>query len=137
MNFTWFASAYDNDDVPYRIATLVQITGALIVAAGVPRGFTDQNFNVIFIGYLVMRSGLVSMWIRAAINDPTCRATNLRYAIGISVSMVGWGAMFINNYWPIWGFLLMAIVELSIPAWAEYKKRRLGIPDILRSAMDC
>ena len=37
MNFTWFASAYDTDDVPYRLTTLVQIAGALILAAGVPR----------------------------------------------------------------------------------------------------
>ena len=29
MNFTWFASAYDCDDLPYRLATLVQIAGAL------------------------------------------------------------------------------------------------------------
>src|SRR5687767_7929161 len=34
MNFTWFASAYDTDDVPYRLLTLVQITGALFMAAG-------------------------------------------------------------------------------------------------------
>ena len=28
MNFTWFSSAYDNDDVVYRLLTrLVQITG--------------------------------------------------------------------------------------------------------------
>ncbi len=33
VNFTWFASAYDNDDVAYRITTLIQITGALILAA--------------------------------------------------------------------------------------------------------
>ncbi len=122
MNFTWFASAYDNDDVPYRIATFVQITGALILAAGVQRGFAEQNFNVIFIGYLVMRSGLVSMWIRAAIHDPDRRSTNLRYAIGISVAMVGWGIMFITNYWPVWGFATMALIELAVPTWAEYMK---------------
>src|SRR5688572_5008916 len=39
MNFSWFASAYDTDDVPYRLVTLVQIAGALILAAGVPRAF--------------------------------------------------------------------------------------------------
>lgn len=33
MNFTWFASAYDPDDVPYRLTVLVQITGALVIAA--------------------------------------------------------------------------------------------------------
>jgi len=34
MNFTWFASAYDTDDVPYRLLTLLQIVGVLILAAG-------------------------------------------------------------------------------------------------------
>src|ERR1700742_3214804 len=38
MNFTWFASAYDTDDVPYRLLTLVQMTGVLNLAAGVPSG---------------------------------------------------------------------------------------------------
>ena len=36
MNFTWFASAYDTDDVPYRLLTFVQIAGVLVLAAGVP-----------------------------------------------------------------------------------------------------
>jgi low temperature requirement protein LtrA len=40
MNFTWFASAYDTDDIPYRLTTLVQIAGALILAAGVPVPWT-------------------------------------------------------------------------------------------------
>ena len=35
MNFTWFASAYDSDDVLYRLLVLVQLTGALILAAGI------------------------------------------------------------------------------------------------------
>jgi low temperature requirement protein LtrA len=39
MNFTWFASAYDCNDVPYRVATFVQLAGALILAAGVPQAF--------------------------------------------------------------------------------------------------
>ncbi|GAA3223385.1 hypothetical protein GCM10020216_036220 [Nonomuraea helvata] len=36
MNFTWFASSYDTDDVPYRLLTMVQMAGVLILAAGVP-----------------------------------------------------------------------------------------------------
>src|SRR5688572_12628855 len=39
MNFTWFASAYDCDDVAYRCAVFVQITGALVMAAGIPAMF--------------------------------------------------------------------------------------------------
>lgn len=129
MNFTWFASAYDNDDVLYRIATFVQIIGALILAAGVQRGFTDQNFNIIFIGYLVMRLGLASLWIRAALNDSDRRTTNVRYAIGISGAMVGWGIMFITSYWPVWGFAAMALVELTVPVWAESASKTPWHPD--------
>jgi low temperature requirement protein LtrA len=33
MNFTWFASAYDSDDVLYRLSMLVAMVGALILAA--------------------------------------------------------------------------------------------------------
>ena len=43
MNFTWFASAYDTDDVAYRLTTLVQITGALVFAAGVPERSTTET----------------------------------------------------------------------------------------------
>src|SRR5688572_6852088 len=39
MNFSWFATAYDTDDVPYRIAVFVQLAGAVIMAAGIARAF--------------------------------------------------------------------------------------------------
>ena len=39
MNFTWFASAYDTDDVPYRLLTLVQMAGVLVFAAGIHDAF--------------------------------------------------------------------------------------------------
>lgn len=120
MNFTWFASAYDNDDVPYRIAALVQIVGALILAAGVQRGFEQQNFDVIFLGYAVMRAGLVALWIRAALNDPARKTAAMRYAVGLTAVMFGWAVMLITNYWPLWGWWLMAFIELAVPVWAEY-----------------
>src|SRR4029450_300437 len=56
MNFTWFASAYDSDDVIYRIAVLIQITGALILAAGIPELFETRQINIATLGgYVVMR----------------------------------------------------------------------------------
>jgi low temperature requirement protein LtrA len=36
MNFTWFASSYDTDDVVYRLLTMLQMAGVLVLAAGVP-----------------------------------------------------------------------------------------------------
>src|SRR5688572_5001703 len=55
LNFTWFASAYDCDDVPYRLATFIQITGALIIAAGVPQAFEHADYGIVVVGYVVMR----------------------------------------------------------------------------------
>ena len=69
MNFTWFASAYDTDDVPYRIATFVQIAGALILAAGVPRAFADGDYRITVTGYVVMRVALGGQWLRAAASN--------------------------------------------------------------------
>ncbi len=60
MNFTWFASAYDTDDVAYRIAVLVQVTGVLILAAGIPGALAHWDFDLMVVGYVVMRLAMVS-----------------------------------------------------------------------------
>jgi low temperature requirement protein LtrA len=115
MNFTWFASAYDTDDGVYRVTTLVQITGVLILAAGVPRAF-EGDWRIGIAGYVVMRLAMVSQWLRAAKADPERRRTALRYAAAISIVQVGW------VLWPIlplWLFVPLGLVELLIPVWAE------------------
>ena len=45
VNFTWFASAYDVDDLLYRLLTFVQIIGVLILAAGVDSAFTRRQLH--------------------------------------------------------------------------------------------
>jgi low temperature requirement protein LtrA len=120
MNFSWFASAYDTDDVLYRLAVFVQITGALIFAAGVTHLFETGNAAVAVLGYVVMRLAMVVQWLRAAANDPPRRASCLRYAIGIAIVQVGW---IVRLAAPadarIPTFLLLAAAELAVPAWAE------------------
>ena len=37
--------AYDNDDVPYRIVVFVQMTGALVFAAGIERAFAERDIQ--------------------------------------------------------------------------------------------
>ncbi|MFI1397485.1 low temperature requirement protein A [Streptomyces sp. NPDC020681] len=121
MNFTWFASAYDTDDVPYRVVTLIQIAGVLILAAGVPRAFQDHDFGVVFLGYFVMRVALVTQWLRAARSTQGAeRATALRYAAGVAICQVGWlGLLFLPEDVRPWVFLVMAIAEMAVPLIAE------------------
>jgi len=122
MNFTWFASAYDTDDVPYRALVLVQMAGVLILAAGVPAAFSgvDGGYTAVTVGYLVMRVGLVALWLRAGIQHPEGRATAFRYAAAISVVQVLWVArLALPDGGPWWVFVLIALADLSVPLWAE------------------
>jgi len=119
MNFSWHASAYDNDDGVWRLATMLQIAGCLVIAAGIPRAFELRQFDVAFFGYLIMRAGLVFLWLRAASACPATRKACLRFAIGIAVAMCGWSVMLITHEWPLWAWWVMALVELAVPVWAE------------------
>jgi low temperature requirement protein LtrA len=121
MNFTWFASAYDTDDVPYRVTALVQIAGVLVLAAGVPRGLEGRDFGVITLGYGVMRVGLIIQWLRAWRSDPRRRRTTMRFAVGVGVCYAGWVALLlIPPEWRLVGWGVMVAAELMVPIWAEH-----------------
>jgi low temperature requirement protein LtrA len=120
MNFTWFASAYATEDAPYRLMVLVQIAGALILAAGIPRAFERVDFGVVTLGYTILRVGLIANWLRAARSDPPRRQTTLRYALGLTVCQSGWLLLLTlpQERW-ILGWLVLAPAELLVPIWAE------------------
>jgi low temperature requirement protein LtrA len=129
MNFTWFASSYDTDDVSYRLLTLVQMAGVLVLAAGVPSAVHGNDLLVITVGYLLMRAGLIALWLRAAIEEPADRATALRYATGLTGLMVAWllrlvvaetGALPRHALLSI--FIGLVVLELSLPLWLELKR---------------
>lgn len=122
LNFTWFASAYDNDDLIYRLLTILQILGSLVLAAGIPDMFEGRLVLGVS-GYVIMRIALVAQWLRAAYHDPVRRRTCLRFAVGIVIVQLCWIA-----WLPITAaapaligplFALFAIFELIVPLVAE------------------
>jgi low temperature requirement protein LtrA len=120
MNFSWFASAYDTDDVVYRLLTLVQIAGVLVLAAGVPAAFEHQDFTVVTIGYVMMRVPLVVQWLRAAGDDPSRRAVALRYAAGVAVVQVLWVLrLALPDTAGFAAFFVLVLADISVPIWAE------------------
>jgi low temperature requirement protein LtrA len=118
MTFTWFASAYDTDDAHYRLCTMVQMVGVLVLAAGVPKA-AQGDFGIVTFGYVVMRVGLVALWWRAAREHPERRATAMRYV---------WGILFVQALWVArlaapanWGYATWAVLmlaEIAVPMWA-------------------
>lgn len=126
MNHTWFASSFDTDDVAFRLLTLVQMGGVLVLAAGVPTALDANEYGAVTIGYLIMRVGLVAQWLRAALEDPASRRTGVRYAAGIAVAEVGWmtrlwlaGSGIASDGLLLAVFLALVAFELGVPPWAE------------------
>ena len=130
--YSWFASAYDTDDWMFRLLTMLQMVGVLILALGLPDMFKSiaegdhVDNGVMVLGYIVMRVPMLLQWLRASRQDPDRRPTHLAYMISIVVSQIGWtlilfadlsvGAMFAAAVVPL-------LVELSGPVIAE---TRLG-----------
>ncbi|HVZ07061.1 low temperature requirement protein A [Rhodopila sp.] len=130
INFSWFSSAYDTDDWTFRIVTMVQMIGVLILAIGLPRMFASIEHGdhldnaVIVLGYVVMRVAMVSQWLRAARQDPRRRRACLTYAAAISIAQIGWVAqIFLDFTVGISAVLtvILGLVEMAGPVIAERK----------------
>lgn len=123
MNYTWMASAYDNDDALFRLLTMVVMAGSLTVAAGIPAFFASNSLLMLIIGYVVMRLAVVVLWLRAAHADPARRKTARTYATGIALVQLYWIALLpfqpLPVGWLIGALVLGAVLELSVPVFAE------------------
>ena len=128
INFTWFASAYDTDDWVFRVVTMIQLLGVLILAMGIEPMFHslvegDHVDNGVMVGgYVIMRLALVFQWLRAARQDPVRRRTCLRYATYLGAVQLGWIAVLIVEADILTTFLVAAplfILEMAAPYAAE------------------
>ena len=135
INFSWFASAYDTDDWAFRLLTMVQMAGVLILALGLPEMFESVSEGdhidnrVMVAGYVVMRVAMVGQWLRVMRQDPQRRNCARIYIISLIVSQAGWIALAIADT-SVATFFLLALVpfliETSGPVLAE--TRRGGTP---------
>jgi low temperature requirement protein LtrA len=108
INYSWFASAYDTDDWVFRLATMVQMVGVIVLALGLQQAFASivqgdvLDNGVMVAGYVVMRVPMVFLWAQAARDDPLRRRAAQVYIWTISVAQVFW--------------VVLAIVDLAIEA---------------------
>ncbi|MDI5933391.1 low temperature requirement protein A [Halomonas kalidii] len=123
MNYTWFASAYDNDDTLFRLLTMLIMAGALTMAAGVSYFFKSNELALIVAGFVVMRIGMVALWLRAASDDPERRTTCLTYAVGLILAQAYWVGLLVFQPASSGAFFLLfglgVAIELTVPALAE------------------
>lgn len=111
IQFSWFASAFDTDDWPYRITVMVQMVGVVIVALGLPTAFASLHhgetldIKVTVAGYVVIRLAQLVNWLRIYVQNPEYRPLCRRYVTTLVISQV------------VWTVVAFANLELSILVW--------------------
>lgn len=129
VNFSWFSSAYDTDDWLFRVMTMTQMVGVLILAIGIPRMFSSLEVDagradtgMMVFGYVVMRVALVMQWLRAAKQNPERRRVCMTYVGVTALAQAGWCT------WTLIAmpaaasavvFLVLFVLELAGPVLAE------------------
>jgi low temperature requirement protein LtrA len=129
INYAWWASAFDTDDWYVRIMTLVQMVGVLILSLGVPRVFTsiehgELDPGIVVAGYVVMRVGMLALWLRVAVQDPAHRRTALAFTLSLFVAQLGWIALGLSHPTLVAGLLIaipLYLIETIGPIVAERK----------------
>src|SRR5258706_4589634 len=130
VNFSWFSSAYDTDDWIFRIVTMVQMIGVLILTIGLPRMYASIergehiDNSVMVLGYVVMRLALVFQWLRAATQDRAHRRACLTYATAVAIAQLGWVAQLVFSLPNAATFILsgvLLLIELLGPVLGERK----------------
>lgn len=132
INFTWFASAYDTDDWIFRVVTMVQMVGVLILAMGVEPLFHSLvegehvDNAVMVLGYVVMRVALIFQWLRVARQDPERRLVALQYAGYLAIVQLGWVAVIFIDAPVLATFLMILplfVMEMATPLIAEHRSK--------------
>lgn len=130
INYSWLASAFDNDDVFFRIATMVQMLGVLVLALGLPPLFhsVDEGVHldngIVIAGYVIMRVSTLALWLRVARHNPGLRRTALAYATLIGIAQVGWVIQIFVNPPIAVTFAIttsLTLFELATPILAEFR----------------
>lgn len=123
MNYTWFASAYDDGSTAFRVLSMVAMFGALTIAAGIPAVFASQPIYLCLLGFVIMRVAMALFWFGAAAGDPEHRKTAITYGVGILTMQLFWIWLVLTIppidalYAPL--FLVGVAGELAVPAIAE------------------
>ncbi|MFJ3407137.1 low temperature requirement protein A [Promicromonospora sp. NPDC090134] len=120
MNFTWFATSFDTDDWLYRLLTIAQMAGVLVLATGIEPAFTDADYTLPVVSYVVMRLAMVAQWLRAARSHPSVRRTAHVYAVGIATVQALWLVQLTLPDVPgTITLVLLIVAEIAIPIIAQ------------------
>ncbi len=131
ISYSWFMSAFDTDDWFVRLATMLQMIGVSVLTLGLPPLFAsiDEGHyldnGVMVGGYVIMRIGMIALWIRVAATNHERRSVALTYASTLVVAQIGWVALAVLHLPMVTTGLLIVplyLIETIGPFVAETRK---------------
>lgn len=122
IDYSWFSSAFDTDDWAWRLLTMVQMVGVVIIALGLAPMFHSLaeegdrfEFRAIAAGYVVMRIAHVLLWVRVIRESDEYDEVGIRNAVLITVAQVCWVLLAIFSPPVVTAFVLIApLVVLEV-----------------------
>lgn len=133
MNYSWFASAFDTDDWGVRLCVGFQMVDILVLATDIPdlfRGMADGwRFDPVtmVVGYVVMRTAMVLMWLRAARGNPGRGGQFRAMAWWTAVVQLLWVATcFVDHRFShrLWIAVILIWLEVAAPLLFVWRGRR-------------
>ena len=122
MGITWYATAFDTDDVIYRLSLLVSMLAIVAIAVNVGR-VKDGDTTGFVIAYLVVQAVAVGLFLRARQHAHATESMTTRYAAGYALGAAIWAASLAfptpAQYW-IWGVAMAVILITPLYAVRAY-----------------
>ena len=121
--FTWFATAWDNDDLLHRLGMFVAMLLVIVLAASIPRVLrgNDQVFVLAYVGMQVL---LVAMFARVLRHAGPARRFVRYSVVGIVIgALIMLASLWVDpplRYW-IWAIAVAALMVSPVFAVRSYE----------------
>jgi low temperature requirement protein LtrA len=128
QGFTFYADRFDTDDVLFRTVMLAAMLAIAALAVQIPDVATGRHDGGFVVAYVILRSLLIGLYLRAWRSAPEARPLIARYAGGYSVSVVLWlGSLLVDPpvRYVLWGVGLT--IEYAMPVLAQRIHARLPV----------
>lgn len=118
MGYTWYATAFDTGDVPFRAGLLAGMLGVIVLAAGVP-AVADGGSETFVLGYAALFLVLAVLFWRSWRGVREARPLTARYGLGNALGALLWlASLVLEEVARPWVWALAMVVLLITPVLA-------------------
>jgi len=128
QGFTFYADRFDTDDVLFRIVLLAGMLAVAALAVQVPEVAEGRRESGFVVAYVILRSLVIALYLRARRHVPEARALIDRYVGGYGFSIALWLLSLAVDgpaRFALWGAGLA--VEYAMPVIAQRLHRQLPV----------